>query len=89
MRKLSSNYDFYHRVAKDIRMYQFRCINSACTNLEHCSCIYIYKSKSVKMLRVVRNIRATNINISTDLSFRMRLKLFEKFSFNIKQINQL
>ena len=29
------------------------------------------------------------MNISTDLSFKIRLKLFEKSSFSMKQINQL
>ena len=47
---------------------------------------YIYKSRSKKMLHVVHYIRATNINISTDLSVRMRFKLFEKSSFSIKAI---
>jgi len=41
------------------------------------------------MLHVVHYLRATNMSISTDLSFKMRLQLFENFSFSIKQINQL
>jgi len=35
------------------------------------------------MLHVVHYLRATNMSISTDLSFKMRLQLFENFSFSI------